>query len=199
MLLFTFLVVNGDITITGKFIGDISSEIFNDLSASHYDLSATFYDLSDVVAKNVVDISDISGLVLDLSMNFHDLSATFYDLSDVVAKNVVTSAIFRAWSWTCPRISTTCLRLSRLDVVTKNVVDISDISGLVLDLSTNFHDLSATFYDLSDVVTKNVVDIHFGVGLGPVHEFPRPVCDFLRPFGRGDKERGGLATFRAWS
>ena len=44
-------------------------------------------------------------------------------------------------------------------LVTQNVSDISDVSGLVFDLSKNFHDLSSTYYTLSgdyDAFKNNV-------------------------------------------
>ena len=87
-------VIDNDISINGKILGDISNLSFHDLSINFHDLSATYYDLSDLVAGHVVDISDISGLVFDLSKNFHDLSGTYYELSnnfDAFKTNVKTN------------------------------------------------------------------------------------------------------------
>ena len=154
-------VIDNDISINGKILGDISNLSFHDLSINFHDLSATYYDLSDLVAGHVVDISDISGLVFDLSKNFHDLSATYYDLSDLVAEHVVDisdiSGLVFDLSKNFHDLSGTYYDLS--DLVAGHVVDISDISGLVFDISKNFHDLSATYYDLSDLVAEHVVDI----------------------------------------
>ena len=52
------------------------------------------------------------------------------------------------------------------NVVTQNIIDISDVSGLVFDLSnvvtkniTDISDVSGLVFDLSNVVTQNITDI----------------------------------------